>query len=104
MFFELTHDPFSNLTPAVNARGEVAWKSGSVSDTDIMFLRRFDLGDLNCDGVIDGFDIDGFLLALFDPDEFSNQHPACDAALADINQDGSIDALDIEPFIELLFP
>ena len=62
------------------------------------------LGDLNCDGRIDALDIEPFILALFDPDEYPIQFPVCDINLADINGDGSIDALDIEPFLGLLFP
>jgi hypothetical protein len=60
-------------------------------------------GDLNCDGVMNAFDIEPFLLALFNPEEYAIQFPDCDINLADINGDGSIDAFDIEPFLELLF-
>ena len=65
-------------------------------------------GDLNCDGVINALDIEPFLVALFDPDEYPVRFPDCDIDLADINQDGridalDIDALDIEPFLRLLF-
>ena len=61
------------------------------------------IGDINCDGAIDAFDIEPFLLALFDPDDYAIQYPDCDINNADINADGSIDAFDIEPFLELLF-
>jgi hypothetical protein len=61
-------------------------------------------GDLNCDGAIDAFDIEPFILALTDPGSYPNQHPNCDLNLADINGDGAIDAFDIEPFIGLLLP
>jgi hypothetical protein len=81
----------------------LAWKRGSVP-VDLIFLRRFDLGDLNCDGAVDAFDIDGFLLALFEPAEYASRYPDCDAALADINDDRAVDAFDIEPFIAVLFP
>ena len=61
-------------------------------------------GDLNCDGVVDSFDIEPFLVALFDPDNYSGQYPDCDINLADLNDDGTINAFDIEPFLEVLFP
>ena len=61
-------------------------------------------GDMNCDGQIDALDIEGFLLALFDPDEYAIRYPECDINNADINGDGAIDALDIEGFLNLLFP
>ncbi len=63
-----------------------------------------DPGDMNCDGTVDALDIEGFLLALFDPDEHPLQYPGCDVNNGDINADGSIDALDIEGFLNLLFP
>lgn len=61
-------------------------------------------GDMNCDGAIDAFDIEPFLLALFDPAGYAAQYPDCDVRLADIDGDGSVDAFDIEPFLALLFP
>ncbi len=64
----------------------------------------FVFGDINCDGAINAFDIEPFILALFDPAEYELQYPDCDINLADINGDGSVDALDIEPFLGLLFP
>ena len=63
------------------------------------------IGDLNCDAVIDAFDIGPFILILFDPRAYAAQFPDCDGPTAgDINVDGSINAFDIEPFLELLFP
>ena len=61
-------------------------------------------GDLNCDGDIDAFDIEPFLIALFDPQGYAAAYPDCDISFADINGDGDVDAFDIEPFLELLFP
>ena len=63
----------------------------------------FAFGDINCDGAINAFDIEPFLLALFEPDEYAIQYPNCDINLGDINGDGLINAFDIEPFVDLLF-
>ena len=60
-------------------------------------------GDLNCDDEINAIDIEPFILALFDPDQYEIRYPDCDINNADLNGDGLINALDIEPFIELLF-
>jgi hypothetical protein len=60
------------------------------------------VGDLNCDGQIDAFDIDPFVLALTDPAGYAAAHPACDPGLADVNGDGAVDAFDIDPFVKLL--
>jgi hypothetical protein len=60
-------------------------------------------GDMNCDGLIDFFDVDGFVLSLFDPAQYAVQFPACDIAHADLDDSGSVDFFDIDPFVELLF-
>lgn len=59
-------------------------------------------GDLNCDGAINAFDIDPFVLALTDVAVYATLFPACDYLLADINGDGAVNAFDIDPFVELL--
>ena len=63
---------------------------------------QFELGDLNCDGTLDAFDIDPFVLALTDPTGYQAAYPDCDRMNADCNEDGVIDAFDIDPFVELL--
>jgi hypothetical protein len=62
----------------------------------------FALGDMNCDGVVNGFDIDPFVQALTDPAAYAKAYPDCDRLLADINGDGNVDGFDIDPFVELL--
>ncbi len=59
-------------------------------------------GDMNCDGVLNVFDIDPFVLALTDPAGYAAAFPACDGSAADINEDGQVNAFDIDPFVELL--
>jgi hypothetical protein len=59
-------------------------------------------GDLNCDGQVDAFDIDPFVLALTDTAGYAAKYPDCDLMLADINDDGKVDAFDIDPFVKLL--
>jgi hypothetical protein len=61
------------------------------------------VGDMNCDGEVNAFDIEPFIVALFDPGEYAIRWPDCDINLGDINGDGSVNAFDIEPFLELLF-
>ena len=60
------------------------------------------LGDLNCDGAINVFDIDPFVLALTDAAGYAAAYPSCDATLGDINDDGSVNVFDIDPFVALL--
>lgn len=59
-------------------------------------------GDMNCDGVIDNFDIDPFVLALTDPAAYDAAFPDCDRDLGDINGDGTLDNFDIDPFVALI--
>ncbi len=60
-------------------------------------------GDPNCDDRIDAFDIEPFLVALFEPDTYGERYPNCELRRADVNGDGTIDQFDIGPFLDLLF-
>ena len=62
------------------------------------------LGDLNCDFVVNNFDIDPFVLALTDPNGYKSQYPDCDIMLGDVNGDGFVNNFDIDPFVKLLTP
>lgn len=59
-------------------------------------------GDLNCDGAVNNFDIDSFVLAIVDSEAYAAEFPGCDFLNADTNQDGHADTLDIDPFIDCL--
>jgi hypothetical protein len=59
-------------------------------------------GDLNCDGLVNAFDIDPFIIALTMPSHYGRYYPDCNWMLADCNGDGFVDAFDIDPFIACL--
>jgi agmatine/peptidylarginine deiminase len=59
-------------------------------------------GDLNCDGLVNNFDIDPFVLALSDPAAYAVAYPDCDINNADIDGDGQVNNFDIDPFVALL--
>ncbi|MGE0481667.1 MAG: dockerin type I repeat-containing protein [Phycisphaerae bacterium] len=59
-------------------------------------------GDLNCDGSVNNFDIDPFVLALTDPTGYAGTFPGCDRSAADVNQDGAVNNFDIDGFVALL--
>ena len=59
-------------------------------------------GDMNCDGNVNFFDIDGFVLAVTDPDAYWAMYPDCDLANADCNGDCAVDFFDIDAFVELV--
>jgi subtilisin family serine protease len=60
------------------------------------------LGDMNCDGTVNGYDIDPFVLALTNPAGYQAAYPACQIGNADINGDGVVNGYDIDPFVSLL--
>ncbi len=59
-------------------------------------------GDLNCDGALNNFDIDPFVLALTNPSAYTAAFPNCNINNADVNQDGAINNFDIDPFVTCL--
>ena len=59
-------------------------------------------GDMNCDGEVNAFDIDPFVLALTDPAGYAAAWPDCNILNGDINGDGVVNAFDIDPFVKLL--
>ncbi|MCG3127090.1 MAG: hypothetical protein CHACPFDD_01948 [Phycisphaerae bacterium] len=59
-------------------------------------------GDLNCDGSINGFDIEPFVLAISDPITYAEEFPDCDLTLGDMNDDGSVNGFDIDSFVDAL--
>ncbi|MGE0480898.1 MAG: right-handed parallel beta-helix repeat-containing protein [Phycisphaerae bacterium] len=59
-------------------------------------------GDANCDGAVNNFDINPFVLALTDAAGYAAAFPDCDANTADINGDGALNNFDVDPFVALL--
>jgi 6-phosphogluconolactonase (cycloisomerase 2 family) len=86
---------FTQVAPIYDTQG-IAPRSVAV------WKPQFAVGDLNCDGLVNAFDIDPFTLALTDPDAYQQQYPSCNLMLADVSGDGQVNAFDIDPFVELL--
>lgn len=61
-----------------------------------------EVGDMNCDGLVDNEDIDPFVLALTNRPAYRAAWPHCTIQNADITGDGLIDNEDIDPFVALL--
>jgi hypothetical protein len=60
------------------------------------------MADSNCDGIINAFDIDAFVIALTNRPLWEATYP-CDYLCAnDINRDDLVNAFDIDPFVECL--
>ena len=62
----------------------------------------FQLGDMNCDEIVNAYDIDGFICALSPACDYEAAYPNCDRRLADCNGDGNVNAYDIDGFIALV--
>ncbi|MBU0639646.1 MAG: hypothetical protein KKB50_12335 [Planctomycetes bacterium] len=63
------------------------------------------VGDMNCDGAINGFDIDAFLLVIGGSppyDDYYGQYPDCNHMNADCNEDGVVNGFDIDAFVLML--
>ncbi|MBK8913878.1 MAG: hypothetical protein IPM64_04610 [Phycisphaerales bacterium] len=61
-------------------------------------------GDVNCDGVLNNFDIDPFVLALVNRPAYLALYPSCPLEHGDINNDTRFDNFDIDPFVALITP
>ena len=76
---------------------------GTVAD----FYYRLDVlswnvGDMNCDGVVNNFDIDPFVLALTQPGTYAATYPSCDLMNGDCDRNGTLNNFDIDPFVAIL--
>ena len=90
---------------ALDGAGGV-YVAATVDTPETLVVMKLDdaalLGDLNCDGAVDGLDVDAFVMALTDAGTYRDEFPGCDPMLADTNGDGYVDGLDIDPFVSLL--
>jgi hypothetical protein len=91
--FSIADEPNNSLTEAAV---DAIWVHNRACEG------AFERGDLNCDGAINTFDIDPFVLALTDPAAYAEAFGGCDVLNADINQDGVVNTFDIDPFVLLL--
>ena len=75
---------------------------GHADVDDIVIDVVYAAGDMNCDHLVNNFDIDAFVAALTDPAAYAAAFPHCAAQLADVNADGHVDNFDIDVFVQLL--
>ena len=62
----------------------------------------FEVGDMNCDGVVNLLDVGPFVLAISDPSAYADAFPGCDIQLGDANGDSLVNLLDVQQFIDLI--
>jgi hypothetical protein len=105
-FIEFLRD--ENHTNDVGQQLYDLWAANGKCPPELMLLQTIELpaalvpGDLNCDGLINTFDIDPFVLALTDPTAYEAAYANCDRMNADCNADGVVNAFDIDPFVMIL--
>lgn len=99
------------LTVLDEPGGPALWFGGSfvtVGDMPSVRIARFGCldtgvrGDMNCDGRVNFFDVDGFVTALIDPDAYFETFRGCERMNADCDGNGRVDNFDIDPFVALL--
>ena len=101
---------FVTPTSTVKIRFEASdLSSGSVVEAGIDDVQvetytctTYARGDMNCDGVINNFDIHPFTLAVTQWYTYSATYPDCDIMLGDLNDDGLVNNFDIDSFVDLL--
>ncbi|HPF40247.1 MAG TPA: thrombospondin type 3 repeat-containing protein [Phycisphaerae bacterium] len=71
------------------------------AQVDFMGCRIFP-GDMNCDGELNGQDLQPFIEALVAPSVYESNHPSCRMLNADTNMDGQVGDGDIQAFVALL--
>lgn len=80
----------------------VANGSTSIYYDDVRLAPAFELGDMDCDGSADIFDIDAFVQAITNAAEYEATHPDCHIDNADCNSDRMVDIFDIDAFVAVL--
>lgn len=87
----------------VSSRLDMAVANWDEVGTYVYYNRLTTPGDANCDGSVNGGDIQAFVLALTDLDAYGQAYPGCDPDYScDMNVDGSVNAMDIEGFVDVL--
>lgn len=87
------------LTPSLIV-GSLIFTSGNVGISRM----HVTAGDMNFDGTVNQFDIQGFVDALIDPALYVANYGHDPRFGGDVNRDGTLNAFDIDPFIDVLTP
>lgn len=87
------------LTPELIV-GHATITSGTLTVTRIPAVT----GDMNWDSEVNAFDIEAFLMGLFEPELYIEIYGFDPIFPGDCNRNGTFDAFDIESFLDILFP
>ena len=87
---------------AINDNGQIVGAGLHEGQPRAFLLTPYKYGDLNCDGKVDGLDVQAFVDALLDELGYEGQYPYCNRMLADIDGNGVISLADVAPFVASL--
>ena len=83
------------------------WNIDDIAVTSLECVPQILLGDMNCDGAVNGQDIDGFVYVLFGAPPYTQYYTwtggRCNHLHADMNGDGLVNGQDIDAFTATLF-
>jgi len=82
--------------------GQLTWKTGELYDNGLLSVIDVLIGDMNNDGTVNNLDINPFVSALTDRQQFIEQFGFLPGQVGDINDDGQFNNLDINPFVNML--
>ena len=82
--------------------GEYNWAGGNSSVNIAAWVGCSAVGDLNCDGRVNGEDLSPFVLALVSPSAYLAAYPECSPSHGDFDGDGLLTVADIAGFANAL--
>ncbi len=88
----------AQIPPSVNGNGTV----DTSEYVEFVLVAPLVVGDTDCDGDVDFFDIDPFVAALGGEQAYLANYPDCEWLSADADCDGDVDFFDIDPFVGCL--
>lgn len=93
---------FDGLTGRVHIVGALSTGVAATTAVRVTFGRGAGPGDMNCDGLVNNFDIDAFVIAILNQANYNTAYPNCDYQNADIDHSGAVNNFDIDPFVALI--
>ncbi len=59
-------------------------------------------GDMNCDGKLDGLDVQAFVEAILDAPTYQSHYPTCNMLNGDMTNNNTLDMADVDPFAQAI--
>ncbi len=99
----IAYSPGTNRQSGYNANRQMVIGLGFWGGTSGIFSTNVPVptspGDMNCDGVVNGLDIDPFVLAVLDAAAYSVEFPGCNVLNGDIDLTSGTDVGDVDLFV-----